>query len=92
MKSEIKCPNCGSWNDGTTADGKCRECSEPLRPVSENERESFAKRVNPGRVKMTIYPDDSFGTRLKKNLYNNVALVFFVVLTGVMFLLAVGPG
>lgn len=89
---QLKCKNCGEWNEYSSALQLCAYCKQPLIEISEADALSLERRKTTGEIKIQINPGDSWIKRNAKHVFNFIQVIFLAILSFFLWLFAAGPG
>lgn len=94
MKRNIKCSNCGTWNEvENTSMQKCKNCGDVLvdqKKEREKKLEDF-RQEQMDKWMFTIHENDSKFVRFAKKVGNGGYYVFITILAFFAWLLAILP-
>lgn len=95
---ERKCPECGTWNVGPVE--KCKACGATLNPetrLKEDEAAREKKRLALPKTKFdelldSIQQSENLFVRVAYVILKGVWFVYWVVLSFILWIIAVAPG
>lgn len=97
-KIERKCSSCGKWNNGAIEN--CIFCDAPISPkkiIETREKERKASEANEPLGKIDIYlkglkEHPNFFIRILFNIVYSVWVVFMLIISAVVYFVALTPG
>ena len=88
---QVKCDHCHQWTDGHKA--FCSHCGEMLTEIQlEYERQKRTEDADLRHLLININPDDPIIIRFFKRIIRTVQIIFFALLSFMMWLIAMTPG
>ena len=88
--SEQKCEHCGEWTDGT--EEYCQHCTKRLNEERLKKEKIRHENTKFDIILIKIHPTDHPVIVFFKKIIQYIQIVYFAILTFILWLISMGPG